>query len=265
MSEKVWIRDYAEKSGASVDWDPVHNRVLIDGTHGIHVDEIRDGKGYIDKRVIDAFLKNLGHEPPDETPSTSSPSQEMEQEEKRREYYTTLPSRGYPTWGEISGYVDTRIIEPLRSWIVEHVWKPVLNWVKPFYESLRTLGSTFANLWNSIWEFTEKIKYAIKDYANTAKQTVVEWASPTIEWFKDKMGYLEWVIHHEVLDSLNYLVNQRNKFIYVFTVAFDRLFAILEAPVHFIADAVVSGFEFWSEKIFGMVEDYVVVHWEDRD
>jgi len=71
MVEYVWIRDYAEKAGATVTWDPVHRRVLIDGTHGIHVDYIEDGKAYIDKRVIDIFLRNLGHEPPSETPTTS--------------------------------------------------------------------------------------------------------------------------------------------------------------------------------------------------
>jgi len=192
------------------------------------------------------------------------PSEEKQEQQRQREHYAELPTRGFPTWGEIAGYVDYRIIEPLRGWVIDHVWTPLVNWVRPFYESLRTLCGTFANLWSSVWEYTEKVKYAIKDYANTAKQAVVDWATPVVDWVIDKWGYLEWLVHHEVLIAVNYLVNQKDKFVYLFTVAFDRLYAILEAPVHFVADAVVSGFEFWSEKIFGLVEDYVVVHWEDR-
>jgi len=264
MPEYVWIRDYAEKAGATVDWDPVNRRVLIDGTHGIHFDYIEDDKAYIDKRVIDAFLKNLGHDVPEETPSTSKASEEKRKEEERKEYYETLPSRAFPSWGDIRGYISTNVIGPVRDWVVEHVWRPVLNWVRPFYESLCKVVRACGNLWNSTWEFLEKIKYAIKVYANTVKQSVVEWASPVIDWFSEKWGYLEWLVHHEVLIAINYLVNQKNKFVYLFTVAFDRLYAFLEAPVHFVADAIVSGFEFWSEKIFSLVEDYVVMHWEDR-
>jgi len=39
MAGKVWIRDYAEKVGASVEWNPVTRMVLIDGSYNIIPDE----------------------------------------------------------------------------------------------------------------------------------------------------------------------------------------------------------------------------------
>jgi len=263
MSEKVWIRDYAEKVGAEVEWDAERGWVKIDGEYNLIPDEVRDGKSYIDKKVIDAALHYLGYDTPDETPSTSKPTREMEEEEKRNKYYESLTSRAIPGWSEIRDYIYQHAYKPIRDWVIEHFWQPILDWVKPFVESIRQLLFSVRDIWASLWEFLEKLKYSIRGYANTVKQTVVEWASPVINWFSEKWGYLEWLVHHEVLESINYLVNQKNKFIYVFTVAFNRLFAILEAPVHFISDAVVSGFEFWSEKIFSLIEDYVVMHWED--
>jgi len=43
MAGKVWIRDYAEKVGASVEWNPVTRMVLIDGSYNIIPDEMTKG------------------------------------------------------------------------------------------------------------------------------------------------------------------------------------------------------------------------------
>jgi len=264
MAEKVWIRDYAEKVGAKVEWDAERGWVKIDGKYNLIPDEVRDGKSYIDKRVIDAALRYLGYDTPDEAPSTSKPTREMEEEEERNRYYEESVSRAIPGWSQIKDYIYQHAYKPIRDWVVDHIWQPVVNWVRPFVESIRQLIFSVRDIWASLWEFLEKLKISIWDSANSVKQTIIDWASPAVEWVKGKVDYLEWLIRHEVIVALNYLTNQIHKFVWLFTVAFDRLYTILEAPIHYIADAVVAGFEFWCERIFELVEDYIVKHWDEE-
>jgi len=263
MAEKVWIRDYAEKVGADVDWDAETGTVVIDGEYHIYPGEIRDGKSYIDKKVVDAALSYLGYDTPDETPSTSKPTRKMKEEEERERYYETVPSRGLPSWGEIKDYVNTHIFKSVRDWVVDHIWQPVVNWVQPFVESIRQLIFRVRDIWFSLWEFLEKLKFSILESANIAKKSVLEYVSSTVEWFISKKDRLEQIIKDNVLKTVQYIVDEFNKISYIFTVAFDRLFMILEGPVHYVADAVVAGFELWCEKVFALVEDYIVDHWED--
>ena len=44
MGEKVWIRDYAEKHGCKVDWDPDLGTVVLDGKYNIWPSEVSEGK-----------------------------------------------------------------------------------------------------------------------------------------------------------------------------------------------------------------------------
>jgi len=264
MSERVWIRDYAEKAGAKVEWDAERKQVVIDGRLYLTPGEIRDGKAYIKKDVIDYALQYLGYAPPDRTPPTSEPTKEMKEEEERDRHYESLTSRAIPGWSEIKDYIYQHAYKPIRDWVVDHVWQPVVNWVQPFVESIKQIIFSVKSVWVSIGEFLEKLKISIRDSANSVRQTIIDWASPAVEWVKGKVDYLEWLIRHEVIIALNYLTNQIHKFVWLFTVAFDRLYTILEAPVHYIADAVVAGFEYWCERIFDLVEDYIVKYWDEE-
>jgi len=264
MSDLVAVRDYLEKAGAKVEWDAEDQTVVVDGKFKLWPSEIRNGRSYSHKKILDAVLRQLGYDTPDETPSTSKPTREMEEEEERNRYYEESVSRAIPGWSQIKDYIYQHAYKPIRDWVVDHIWQPVVNWVRPFVESIRQLIFSVRDIWISLWEFLEKLKISIWDSANSVKQTVIDWASPAVEWVKSKVGYLEWLIRHEVLVAINYLTNQINKFVWLFTVAFDRLYTILEAPIHYIADAVVAGFEFWCERIFELVEDYIVKHWDEE-
>jgi len=188
----------------------------------------------------------------------------MKKEEEQKKTQEETVSRAIPGWDRAKDYIYQFVLQRIHNWIIDHIWQPVLNWVHPFVESVRRLIFSVQDIFLSIWEFLQKVKVSIIDSVNAAKQSVLDYASTAVDWLNEKIGYLQWLVHESVLDAIYYLHEQKEKFIYIFTVAFDRLYAILEGPVHFISDSVIAGFEFWSDKVFELIENYVVEHWEEN-
>lgn len=263
MAEKVWIRDYAEKAGASVDWDQEAGMVVIDGTYRLWPDEVSEGKSYIDKRVIDAALRYLGYTPPDEAPDTSKETDKQKDREDYERYWEDRAGRSIPGWDEIKDYIYQHAYKPIRDWVLENIWEPILDWVQPFVHSIRTIISSLGDLWSSFWGFLGKLRCAILDSARAVKEALVDYTSPVVDWVKDKIDYIEWYIKHDVITSVNSLVYYRDRFVWLVATAFEQLVTFIDSPVSVISESIVAGFELWGERVFSLVEGYIIEHWDD--
>lgn len=262
MAERVAIREYMEKAGASVEWDAATGTVVIDGQCRIVPDQIIDGKSYAPKAILDAALAHLGYAAPATAPSTALPPQEVRQEEQAREREMNLASRSLPSlsgWLEI---VKQRLVDPVWNWIKNHIWNPLLNWSRRLVASFRDLMVTVSRFPAVVWEWGQKIRHQITVSARFVQQEIIEWYGAVVDFLKKNWGRLEWLISGLGFTVVGFLGLRFDALRYWLDYGLDRLVGLVEAPLHTVADWVVSSFEYWSEKVFDLIEDYIVAHWE---
>jgi len=263
MAEKVWVRDYAEKLGCKVDWNEELGTVVLDGTYNIWPDEISEGKAYIDKRIVDAALHYLGYDVPDEAPETSKETKEQrDREEYERRMEETI-SRGIPSWTDAKEYLRSKLYEPSRDWIIEHIWKPVTGWIRDAYNSIRSIIPNIHQIFEGISSFLNKVRQAIVDKFLQAIKTVSEWYGYTVNWIKFNLDRLEYLVSDEILTAIFHLRFYLKKFIWLVDDAFDRVFAIVEHTADVVADYIVRTFHRWVDSVGSLLEDYIVEHWDD--
>jgi len=265
MSDKVWSRDYLEKAGAEVEWDHEKKEIIIDGKIRIPPDEISGGKSYVDKETLDAVLDYLGYDVPDTVPSTSEPTQEMKKRSEREKRYEQEVSRSIPGWREIRDYIYQKAIEPVKDWVIDTIWEPVKDWIQPYVHSLTGTFSKVYDVYSGTFEFLQKVKFSIFNAINNVRSEITERTQPYINFLEQNISRLTWVVRDKPLEIINYVEQQWDKITYIFTTAFDKLFNVLEAPVHFVSNGIIAGFELWSSMIFEKVEQYIIEHWEDTE
>ena len=270
MAEKVWVRDYAEKYGCKVDWNPELKTVVLDGSYNLWPDEVRNGKAYIDKRVIDAALRYLGYDISEEAPPTSKPSEEMEEEEREAEdeereisdrFYTA--SRGLLKWGWVKAYIDKTTLKKVYDWAIDHIWKPTVDWGHDTYNSLRGLIPSFHQLYEGAVSFLSKVKQGIVDKFLHAIDVVNEWYGYTVNWVKFNLAKLEYLVSDEIFMAIFNLRFYLQKFIWLVEDAFEQIFYIVTQTADAVAEYIVRTFHSWVDSVGSMLEDYIVEHWED--
>jgi len=263
MSEKVWVRDYLEKAGANVEWDNQTKTVIVDGWFSYSPDEIVDGKSYGDKDVLDTILKSTGYDVPDEIPDTSRQSEEMDQRDEALEHYYQSASRALPGWDRIKDWVYAEVIHPIRDWVNDHVWKPVRNWIQGFVISIQAWINFISNIYGAIYNFLQKVKFAIADASAKVYDVIVSEYHETVNWVKTHIPQLAWITSVSITDLLKYLYGINYKIVWLFDTAYQNLVDILTKTTDVISEHVVAGFSGWSERVFELVENYMVEHWED--
>jgi len=242
MGEKVWIRDYAEKHGCEVDWDPESKTVVLDGTYHIYPGEISDGKAYIDKRVVDAALSYLGYEPSEEPPETSKETREQRSREEYEREIEEQASRSIPGWSDIKDYLRGHFYEPLRDWVVDHIWNPTVGWAQDTYNAIRSIIPSAHEIYEGVSSFLNKVKVAISEKFLQAINIISDWYGYTVSWVK---------------------FNLLKKFIWLVDDAFDQIFAIVAHTADVIANYIVRTFHEWIDSVGSLLEDYIVEHWDD--
>jgi len=263
MAEKVWSRDYLEKAGATVEWDDETKTVVVDGWFHVPVDEISDGKSYVDKRVLDTALIYTGHDIPSETPRTSRETDKMRRSREEEERWEEQVSRAIPGWTQIKDYIYRHAYKPLRDWVVDHIWKPVKDWIQSFRKSLGTWVDYISVLYIRVSDFLHKVKYKIQDSTTKTYNSIVERYETAVNWLKQKIPILDWTTSNENINLLTYLQDTKTKIIWFFTDIFDDVRDFFTRKTDVISEHIVQGFSNWCERVFDMVEDYIVKHWED--
>jgi len=263
MSDLVWIRDYAEKHGCKVDWDPETNSVVLDGKFKLWPSEIKDGKAYTHKKVIDAALKYLGYEVSEEVPPTSKPVEEVEDEEREISERVETASRGLLTWGWVKAYIDKTVLKKVYDWAVDHIWRPVTGWVQNTYNSVRSLIPNMHELYRDTASFLGKVKQGIVDKFQQAIKTVSEWYGYTVNWVKFNLERLEYLVSDEVLTAILNLRFYLKRFIWLVEEAFERIVTIVDHTADVVAEYIVRTFHNWVDSVGSLLEDYIVKHWDD--
>lgn len=262
MAELVWTRDYLEKTGAKVEWNESKGAIVVDGKIEIYPQRVEGGKSYADKGTLDAVLVSLGYTTPTSTPSTSQPSPEIVRREQREQQLEQVASRGLrDTWESIKTYFGDKL-DAVRSWVVQHIWSPLCTWANSLVNSLKTIMTPFSNLYWAVYSWLQKVRYAISYAARWVQQEIIEWYGGIVSWVKEHLEQLKWIISQRILQVIHFLDGAFDRLYYITQYAFNQLRMIVEGPVHWVADCIVAGFEFWAEKIFDLVEDYVCRFWE---
>jgi len=263
MAEKVWIRDYAEKHGCKVEWDPVEKVVVLDGTHYIVPDEISGGKAYANKALVDAVLKALDYEPLKEPPETSKETEEQRQREEYEREMEELTSRSIPSWDDIKDWLRQHTYGPTYDWIIDHIWNPAVGWVHDTYNSIRSIIPSTHEIYEGVKSFLNKVKVAVSEKFLQAINIVSDWYGYTVSWVKFNLDKLDYLISDEIFTAVISLRFYLKKFIWLVDDAFDQIFNIISHTADVVADYIVRTFYEWIDSVGSLLEDYIVEHWDD--
>lgn len=262
MAELIAVRDYLEKAGASVSWDAATGHVVIDGTYHLIPSKVEKGKSYSHKEILDAALSHLGYTPPSSVPSTAYPSEERRAAEAERARQMELAFRALPTLSGTLELIKERLIDPVYEWIRDRIWGPVTNWVQRTVSSFRDLLETVGRFPAVVWEWGQKIRLQITQSARFVQRELIDYWGGLMDYLKEKWPHLEFLLDSTTVSPIAYVIHNWGKFKYWLDYGFDRLYALTQAPLHTIADWVIQGFDYWCEKVFTLIEDYIVAHWE---
>jgi len=285
MAEKVWIRDYAEKHGCKVDWDPVHKTVILDNRLHITPSEISGGKAYVSKRVAEYALSYLGYEPAKEAPPTSGETREQREREKREAEVVNLASRGLPswtdakkwlrehlphlpeiktpTWDEVKSWIIEHSYKPLHDWVIEHVWNPTVNWVQNTYNAIRNIIPSTHEIYEGVTSFLNKVKVAISNKFLQAINLISDWYGYAVSWVKFNMDKLMFLVSDEIFTAVLSLRFYFKKFMWLVDDAFEQILTIVTRTADVVANYVVETFHKWIDGVGSLLEDYIVEHWDD--
>jgi len=264
MGEKVWTRDYLEKAGATVEWDEPSGTIIVDGKFVFAPEEIVDGKSYNDKETLDFILEMTGHEPLDEIPPTSRQSESMDARDEALHQYYQSASRALPGWDRFKDWAYAEIVQPVRDWVNENIWKPVRNWVRGFVISIQPWINFVGNIYNAVYNFLQKVKFAIADASAKVYNSIAGEYHDAVSWVKVHIPKLEWAVSSTNIWLISYLGNIKDKIIWLFDTAYQNIVDIITKTTDVISEHVVAGFSVWSERVFELLEDYIVQHWEDE-
>jgi len=263
MGEKVWIRDYAEKHGCKVDWDPDLGTVVLDGKYNIWPSYVSEGKAYIDKRVVDAALSYLGYEPSKEPPETSKETREQREREQRNREIEERASRSIPSWDEIKNWLREHTYGPGYDWIIEHIWNPTVGWVQDTYNSIRGIIPSAHEIYEGVTSFLRKVKQAIIDKSLQVISTISDWYGYTVSWIKFNLSRLEYIVSDEIFTAIFHLRFYLKKFIWLAEDAFEQIFNIVTHTADIVASYILITFYEWIDSVGSLLEDYIVEHWDD--
>jgi len=263
MGDLIWIRDYAEKHGCKVDWDPETKSVVLDDKFRLLPSEISEGKAYTHKKIIDAALRYLGYEPSDEPPETSKETREQREREEYRQEIEGRVSRSIPSWSDAKEYLRRELYEPFRSWVIEHIWNPTIGWVQDTYNSIRGIIPSAHEIYEGVSSFLNKIKVAISEKFLQAINIVSDWYGYTISWVKFNLDKLDYLVSDEIFTAILSLRFYLKKFIWLVDDAFDQIFAIVAHTADVIASNIIRTFYEWVDSVGSLLEDYIVEHWDD--
>jgi len=263
MGDLVWIRDYAEKHGCKVDWDPETNSVVLDGSFYLWPSEISDGKAYIHKKSIDTALSILGYDVLEETPETSKETDEQRSREEYKQEMEQLASRSIPSWSDAKEYLRRELYEPFRNWVIDHIWNPTIGWVQETYNSVRSIIPSAHEIYEGVTSFLNKVKVAISEKFLQTINIISDWYGYAVSWVKFNLDRLEYLISDEILTAILSLRFYLKKFIWLVDDAFEQIFAIVAHTADVVADYIVRTFYEWIDNVGSLLEDYIVEHWED--
>jgi len=263
MAEKVWIRDYAEKHGCEVDWNPDLGTVVLDGKYNIWPSEVSEGKAYIDKRVVDAALRYLGYEPSEEAPPTSGETREQREREEYRQERERSISRSIPSWDDAKEYLRRELYEPFRSWVIDHIWNPTIGWVQDTYNSIRSIIPSAHEIYEGVKLFLNKVKAAIGEKALQTINIISEWYGYAVSWVKFNLDKLDYLVSDEIITAIFHLRFYLKKFIWLVEDAFEQIFHIVTQTADVVASYIVRTFYEWIDYVGSLLEDYIVDHWDE--
>jgi len=263
MAGEVWVRGYAESYGASVEWDEATQEVIIDG-YRIKPSFIAEGKAYVPKETIDAILMATGRMGP--YGSNRYIEDVYSREAIEEELRPSPASRGivdfFRRYNPIAVAADA--FERAKAWVLEHIWKPITSWWDELIDGFLGVWSSLSRIPASLLVPFRRIRLKFEQWWENAK----EFAQSVGNWVYDSLfpyvkGAVEWIdsvrTHISILteswwDRLRWYVSD----------VWEDIRIFFTDPVAAVAALVVAGWHWWWEKVEGLLEDYIDLHWEDE-